>query len=101
MLVVSPYSRRAVSHVHTSMLSILKTMEHILGLPPLNQYDAAATDLSDRFTDIPDVSPYVALPSDTEILIPPKRAIRFTACVTGNRFRPPSRSMTRRGFAER
>ena len=72
VLVVSPYSRRAVSHVHTSMLSILKTIEHILGLPPLNQYDAAATDLSDRFTDIADVSPYKALPSDTEIFDPAK-----------------------------
>ena len=54
------------------MLSILKTLEHILGLPPLNQYDAAATDLSDCFTDVPDVSPYVVLPSDTRIFDPGK-----------------------------
>ncbi len=72
LLVVSPFSRRAVSHTHTSMLSILKTLERILGLPPLNQYDAAATDLSDCFTDLPDVSPYVALPSDTSIFDPEK-----------------------------
>ena len=72
LLVVSPYSRRGVSHVHTSILSILKTTERILGIPPLNQYDAAATDLSDSFTDIPDVSPYVALPSDTSIFDPDK-----------------------------
>ncbi|MGO8791231.1 MAG: bifunctional YncE family protein/alkaline phosphatase family protein [Terriglobia bacterium] len=72
LLVVSPFSRRGVSHAHTSMLSILKTLEHILGLPPLNQYDAAATDLSDCFTDIPDISPYVALPSDPSIFDPAK-----------------------------
>jgi hypothetical protein len=72
LLVVSPYSRRSVSHVHTSMLSILKTTELILGIPPLNQYDAAATDLSDCFTDIPDVTPYVALPSDLSIFDPDK-----------------------------
>jgi YVTN family beta-propeller protein len=72
LLVVSPYSRRAVSHVHTSMLSILKTTELILGIPPLNQYDAAATALSDCFTDIPDVTPYVFLPSDTSIFDPEK-----------------------------
>jgi hypothetical protein len=54
------------------MLSILKTMEHILGIPPLNQYDAAATDLADCFTDIPDVTPYVALPSDLSIFDPEK-----------------------------
>ena len=72
LLVVSPYSRRGVSHTHTSMLSIIKTVERILGLPPLNQYDAAATDLSDCFTNIPDVSPYVALPSDASIFDPSK-----------------------------
>jgi DNA-binding beta-propeller fold protein YncE len=72
LLVVSPFSRRGVSHAHTSMLSILKTLEHILGLPPLNQYDAAATDLSDSFTDVSDVSPYVALPSDARIFDPGK-----------------------------
>jgi hypothetical protein len=72
LLVVSPFSRRAVSHTHTSMLSILKTLERILGLPPLNQYDAAATDLSDCFTDLPDVSPYVALHSDPNVFDPGK-----------------------------
>jgi hypothetical protein len=30
----------------------------IFGLPPLNQYDAAATDLRDLFTDKPDFTPY-------------------------------------------
>ncbi len=72
LLVVSPFSRRGVSHVHTSMLSIFKTTERILGIPPLNQYDAAATDLSDCFTDIPDMTPYVALPSDLSIFDPDK-----------------------------
>ena len=72
LLVVSPFARRRVSHTHTSMLSILKTLEHILGLPPLNQYDAAATDLADCFTDVQDVSPYVVLPSDTRIFDPGK-----------------------------
>jgi len=72
LLVVSPYSRRSVSHVHTSMLSILKTTELILGLPPLNQYDAAASDLADSFTDVPDVTPYVGLPSDLSIFDPAK-----------------------------
>ena len=56
LLVVVPFRGAGVSHAHTSMLSMLKTAELILGLPPLNQYDAAATDLADCFTDIPDVS---------------------------------------------
>jgi hypothetical protein len=43
---------------HTSLASILKTVDLILGLPPLNQYDAAATDLRDIFTGTPDFSSY-------------------------------------------
>jgi len=72
LMVISPYARRGVSHVHTSMASILKTIFRIFGLPPLNQYDAAATDLSDMFTDKPDFTPYTALPSDTRIFDPEK-----------------------------
>jgi len=34
----------------------------ILGLPPLNQYDAAATDLRDMFTVSPDFAPFSAQP---------------------------------------
>jgi len=72
LLVISPYARRGVSHVHTSIASILKTFDLIFGLPPLNQYDAAATDLSDMFTDTPDLTPFKALPSDTRIFDPAK-----------------------------
>ena len=72
LLVISPYARRGISHVHTSMASIMKTFDLILGLPYLNQYDAAATDLSDMFTDQPDFTPYQALPSDTQIFDPAK-----------------------------
>ena len=72
LLVISPYARRGVSHVHTSVASILKTFDLIFGLPQLNQYDAAATDLSDMFTDRPDFTPFEALPSDTRIFDPAK-----------------------------
>jgi YVTN family beta-propeller protein len=72
LLVISPYARGGVSHVHTSMASILKTFDLILGLPYLNQYDAAATDLSDMLTGQPDFTPYQVLPSDTRIFDPAK-----------------------------
>jgi YVTN family beta-propeller protein len=72
LLVISPYACRGVSHVHTSIASILKTFDRIFGLPYLNQYDAAATDLSDLFTDTPDFTPFEALPSDTRIFDPAK-----------------------------
>jgi hypothetical protein len=72
LMVISPYSRHGVSHVHTSMESILKTFDELLGLPPLNQYDAAATDLSDCFTSQPDFTPYQGLPPDTRVFDPAK-----------------------------
>jgi YVTN family beta-propeller protein len=72
LLVISPYARRGVSPVHTSMASILKTFYLIFGLPPLNQYDAAASDLADMFTSQPDFKPYEALPPDTRIFDPAK-----------------------------
>jgi hypothetical protein len=83
LLVISPYARRGVSHVHTSMVSILKTFDLIFGLPPLNQFDAAATDLSDLFTARPDFTPYRALPSDRRIFDPDRVAMPVVAAATG------------------
>jgi hypothetical protein len=73
LMVISPYVKKnRVSNVHYSFGSIFKTFWNILGLPYLNQYDAGATDLSDMFTEIPDFSPYTALPPDIRIFDPQK-----------------------------
>jgi DNA-binding beta-propeller fold protein YncE len=62
-LTISPWAKKEyVSKVHTSLASIFKTVNLILGLPPLNQYDAGATDLHDLFTGDPDFRPYLAQP---------------------------------------
>ncbi|HET6147520.1 MAG TPA: bifunctional YncE family protein/alkaline phosphatase family protein [Polyangia bacterium] len=58
-LAVSPWVKREqVTKQHISLASIFKTVDLIFGLPPLNQYDAAATDLRDLFTSQPDYAPY-------------------------------------------
>jgi len=73
LMVISPYAKKDhVSHVHTSFGSIFKTFWNILGIPYLNQFDAAATDLADMFTDQPDITPYNALPVDTRMFDPQK-----------------------------
>ncbi len=73
LMVVSPYARKNyVGKVHYSFGSIFKTFWNILGIPYLNQYDAGATDLSDLFTELPDFSPYTALPADKRIFDPQK-----------------------------
>jgi len=44
--------------------SLLRTMELMLGLPPMNQMDATATPMSDCFTDTPDFTPFKAVPNN-------------------------------------
>ena len=71
LMVIGPYVKRGyVSHRHTSIVSIIKTINLILGAPPLNQYDAAAADLTDFFTTEPDFAPYTFIPSDKRVFDP-------------------------------
>ncbi len=58
-LVVSPYTKRAaLDSTQYGTVSMLRTMELILGLPPLSQFDAAATPMFNSFTDKADLTPY-------------------------------------------
>ncbi len=62
-LAISPWVKREyLSKIHISLASVFKTVNLILGLPPLNQYDAAATDLRDMFTSNPDFTAYQLTP---------------------------------------
>jgi YVTN family beta-propeller protein len=62
--VVSPWARRgAVVSTLYNTTSVLRTIEQILGLPPMNQFDASATPMSDCFTSTPDYTPFSALPN--------------------------------------
>jgi YVTN family beta-propeller protein len=61
-LVISPYTKRqAVDKTLYSTASMIRTMELILGLPPMSQYDAAATPMFQSFTIRPDFTPYTAV----------------------------------------
>ena len=56
--VASPYARRgAVVSTQYNTTSLLRTLEQILGLPPMNQFDASAVPMWDAFTDTPDFAP--------------------------------------------
>lgn len=62
--VISPYTkRRAVVSTQYNQTSLLRTMELILGLPPMNQMDATATPMFDCFTNMPDFTAYNAVPN--------------------------------------
>ena len=57
--VVSAYNKRhAVVSVNYNQTSLVRTMELMLGLPPMNQMDATATPMSACFTNVPDFTPY-------------------------------------------
>jgi hypothetical protein len=61
-LAISPWIKREnVAKAHLSLASIFKTVDLILGIPPLNHYDAAATDLRSIFTGHADLTPYDAI----------------------------------------
>ncbi len=62
---ISPYAKReqtVSTRYNTS--SILRTIEQILGLPPLNQFDAGATPMFDCFQEKPNLTPFDAVASN-------------------------------------
>jgi len=61
LLVISPFVRRtAVDSTLYTTCGVLRTMELILGLPPMSQLDAAATPLYGAFQPTPDLSSFTA-----------------------------------------
>lgn len=71
LFVAGPYAKKNyVSHVNSSFPGLLKTVFRLLGVPPLNLFDAAASDLSDCFTSTPDFAPYRALKGNSRLFDP-------------------------------
>ncbi len=67
-LVISPYTKR--NEVISTMYStsgMLRTMELILGLPPMSQYDAAALPMFNCFTSQPNLTPFTHLPTNVSL----------------------------------
>ncbi len=63
-LCISPYTKRGeVISTHYNQNSVLRTIELILGLPPMSQFDLVAEPMTDCFTDKPNFTPYKALPN--------------------------------------
>ena len=66
--VISPYTKRsAVDSTMYSTSSMVRTMELILGLKPMSQFDAAATPMFNSFQAKPDLRPYQALPANVDL----------------------------------
>ncbi|MCU4185288.1 bifunctional YncE family protein/alkaline phosphatase family protein [Acidiferrimicrobium sp. IK] len=61
LLVASPYANRdAVNSTYYTQLNVVRTIEQILGIAPMNQEDRAAEPMFDAFTNKADLRPYTA-----------------------------------------
>jgi YVTN family beta-propeller protein len=61
-LAISPYSRkRGIDSTNYNQTGMVKTIELILGLPPMTQLDLSATPMRGCFADKPDLTPYTAV----------------------------------------
>jgi YVTN family beta-propeller protein len=81
-LVLSPYTKRKyVDHTNYNQTGMVKTIELILGLPPMNQLDLSATPLGNCFQAEPDLTPYTCLPNQVPLdqMNPPVKALRGPA----------------------
>lgn len=71
--VVSPYARRGlVDNTYYTQIDMLRTIEQILGLPPMNQVDMLGKPMRTAFTDVPLSQPYSAIAPDVSFQTNPK-----------------------------
>jgi hypothetical protein len=66
--VISPFAKRGVvdSNMYSTS-SMLRTMELILGLQPMTQFDAAARPMYDSFQQTADLSAYQSRPANVDL----------------------------------
>ncbi len=98
--VVSPYIKaNSVDHTFYNTDSVLKTMEQLLGVPPLSLYDATAHTILDFDTAPGNAAPYSAILPDAAIvgelnpamrtLVPGTEAFRLAHLAAGMDFKHP------------
>lgn len=76
LMLAGPYVKQGyISKQHANFGSILRLIYTLLGLPPVNQYDATATLPNDFFTEKPNYTPYKAVPVSPR-LFDPSKALR-------------------------
>jgi YVTN family beta-propeller protein len=64
-MVISPYTKRGeVVSTYYSQINMVRTIENILGLPPMNQMDLSSEAMTDCFTSKPDFTAYKAVESN-------------------------------------
>jgi hypothetical protein len=67
LYIASPYARGGVVHAHFSTVSVLRTIELLLGMKPLSAYDATAVPLYAAFGSTAHLQPFDAIPYKIDI----------------------------------
>ncbi|MDF3299287.1 bifunctional YncE family protein/alkaline phosphatase family protein [Streptomyces tropicalis] len=68
--IISPWARHGgVDHHYYSQITMIRTIEQILGIHPMNQKDSAATPMSGAFTRHADDTPFTAVPNRTSLTL--------------------------------
>ncbi|MFJ5031891.1 alkaline phosphatase family protein [Streptomyces sp. NPDC088560] len=66
--IISPWAQHdTVDSRYYSQITVIRTIEQILGIHPMNQKDSAATPMRGAFTSHPDDTPFTALPNRTSL----------------------------------
>ncbi|POX64448.1 phosphoesterase [Streptomyces sp. Ru62] len=66
--IISPWAQHGTVDSHYySQITMIRTIEQILGIHPMNQKDSAATPMRGAFTKRPDYTPFTALPNRTSL----------------------------------
>jgi hypothetical protein len=68
--IISPWAKHGTvdSHYYTQ-INMVRTIEQILGIQPMNQKDTAATPMDAAFTNKPDYTPFNVLPNRTSLTL--------------------------------
>ncbi|MCN9243457.1 phosphoesterase [Streptomyces sp. RY43-2] len=66
--IISPWAKHGVVDSHYySQITMIRTIEQILGVRPMNQKDSAASPMRAAFTHKPDYTPFTVLPNRTPL----------------------------------
>ncbi|MCW2906462.1 MAG: beta-propeller repeat protein [Actinomycetia bacterium] len=64
LLVASPYAKRGIAdHTYYTQLNVVRTIEQMLGIAPMNQEDRAANPMFNAFTNTGNFAPYSVVPN--------------------------------------
>ena len=66
---VSPYSKPGVHDSYYSQINVVRTIEQLLGIQPMNQEDHSAAPMYDAFTSTPNDAPYDVLANEIPLTL--------------------------------